>query len=50
MPLPRKLLIGFRNKLAVLLGWAYSCIINNPAARIIVNPPLAVVPGKPPLA
>ncbi|MES2922610.1 MAG: NAD(P)/FAD-dependent oxidoreductase [Verrucomicrobiota bacterium] len=43
-------LIGFRNKLAVLLGWAYSYIINNPEARIIVNPPVAVVPGKPPLA
>ena len=43
-------LVGFRNKLAVLLGWAYSYIINNPEARIIVNPPLAVVPGKPPLS
>ena len=43
-------LIGFRNKLAVLLGWAYSYIINNPEARIIVNPPVASVPGKPPLA
>jgi NADH:ubiquinone reductase (H+-translocating) len=32
-------LVGFRNKLAVLLGWAYSYIINNPEARIIVNPP-----------
>ena len=43
-------LIGFRNKLAVLLGWAYSYIINNPEARIIVNPPVATVPGKLPLA
>ena len=43
-------LIGFRNKLAVLLGWAYSYIINNPEARIIVNPPMATVPGKSPLA
>ena len=43
-------LIGFRNTLAVLLGWAYSYIINNPEARIIVNPPVATVPGKLPLA
>ena len=34
-------LVGFRNKLAVLLGWAYSYIVNNPEARIIVNPPAA---------
>ena len=34
-------LVGFRNKLSVLLGWAYSYIINNPEARIIVNPPTA---------
>jgi NADH dehydrogenase len=33
-------LIGFRNKLSVLLGWAYSYVVNNPAARIIVNPPV----------
>lgn len=39
-------LVGFRNKLAVLLGWAYSYIINNPEARIIVNPPTAM-PVKP---
>ena len=32
-------LVGFRNKLSVLLGWAYSYIVNNPEARIIVNPP-----------
>ena len=43
-------LIGFRNKLSVLLGWAYSYVVNNPSARIIVNPPVAVAPGKPPLA
>jgi len=43
-------LIGFRNKLSVLLGWAYSYIINNPEARIIVNPPVATVSGKLPLS
>ncbi|MFD2255248.1 NAD(P)/FAD-dependent oxidoreductase [Luteolibacter algae] len=32
-------LIGFRNKLAVLLGWAFSYISNKPQARIIVHPP-----------
>lgn len=32
-------LIGFRNKLSVLLGWAYAYIRNNPEARIIVYPP-----------
>ncbi len=32
-------LIGFRNKLAVLLGWAMAYIKNNPEARIIVHPP-----------
>lgn len=32
-------LIGFRNKLAVLLGWAASYIKNTPEARIIVHPP-----------
>lgn len=37
-------LIGFRNKLAVLLGWAYSYLVNNPAARIIVHPPLDAKP------
>ncbi len=31
-------LIGFRNKISVLIGWAYSYIVNNPEARIIVNP------------
>lgn len=43
-------LIGFRNKLSVLLGWAYSYLINNPGARIITNPPVAPAPGKTPLA
>lgn len=32
-------LIGFRNKLSVLIAWAYSYIVNNPEARIIVHPP-----------
>lgn len=32
-------LIGFRNKLAVLLGWAFSYINDKPQARIIVHPP-----------
>jgi NADH dehydrogenase len=32
-------LIGFRNKLSVLLGWAYAYIRDNPEARIIVHPP-----------
>lgn len=37
-------LIGFRNKLSVLLGWAYAYIVNNPGTRIIVHPqaPVAV--------
>lgn len=43
-------LLGFRNKLAVLLGWAYSYLFSNPEARIIVNPPVPTTPGKPPLA
>jgi len=32
-------LVGFRNKLAVLLGWAYSYIRDNPESRVIVYPP-----------
>ncbi len=32
-------LIGFRNRLSVLLGWAFAYIKDNPEARIIVNPP-----------
>ncbi len=39
-------LIGFRNKLSVLLGWAYSYIVNNPEARIIVHPPASAAPAK----
>lgn len=35
-------LIGFRNKLAVLLGWAFAYFRDNPDARVIVNtPPIA---------
>ena len=33
-------LIGFRNKLAVLLGWAFAYVRNSPGARIIVHPPV----------
>jgi NADH:ubiquinone reductase (H+-translocating) len=32
-------LVGFRNKLFVLLGWAYAYLINKPEARIIIHPP-----------
>jgi NADH:ubiquinone reductase (H+-translocating) len=32
-------LIGLRNKLAALLGWAFTYLKNNPEARIIVHPP-----------
>lgn len=39
-------LIGFRNKLSVLLGWAYSYVVNTPEARIIVYPPAVTPPGK----
>ncbi len=31
-------LVGFRNKLSVLLGWAWAYLVNNPEARIIVQP------------
>jgi NADH dehydrogenase len=41
------LLIGFRNKIAVLLGWAYAYVRNNPEARIIINPPTAFPPSGP---
>lgn len=37
-------LIGFRNKLSVLIGWAYAYIVNNPEARLIVHPPGTVAP------
>jgi NADH dehydrogenase len=42
-------LVGFRNKLSVLLGWAYAYLVNNPEARIIVNPPTIPTAGKVPL-
>lgn len=32
-------LIGFRNKISVLIGWAYAYIASKPEARIIVHPP-----------
>ena len=32
-------LIGFRNRLAVLLGWAFAYLRDNPEARIIVHSP-----------
>ena len=31
-------LVGFRNKISVLLGWAWAYLVNNPEARIIVYP------------
>ena len=37
-------LIGFRNKLSVLLGWAFAYLSNKPQARIIVHPPASVAP------
>lgn len=39
-------LIGFRNKLAVLLGWAFAYLRDNPGARIIVHPPGTRAPMK----
>ncbi len=39
-------LIGFRNKLSVLLGWAYAYLVNTPEARIITYPPTTPAPGK----
>lgn len=39
-------LIDFRNKLSVLLGWAYAYLINTPEARIIVYPPAVPAPDK----
>ena len=41
-------LIGFRNKLSVLLGWAYAYLVNTPEARIIVYPPAVPAPDKRP--
>lgn len=40
-------LVGFRNKLAVLLGWAFAYVRNNPGVRVIVNTPSQVSPSKP---
>jgi NADH:quinone reductase (non-electrogenic) len=40
-------LIGFRNKLAVLLQWAYSYFAYKRGARIIVNPPPGPATGHP---
>ncbi len=39
-------LVGFRNKLAVLLGWAYAYLVNTPEARIITYPPTTPAPDK----
>ncbi len=39
-------LIGFRNKLSVLLGWAYAYLVNTPEARIIVYPPAVPAPDR----
>ncbi len=39
-------LVGFRNKLSVLLGWAYAYLVNAPEARIITYPPTTPAPGK----
>ena len=33
-------LVGFRNKLSVLLGWAFAYVRNTPDARVIVKGPL----------
>ena len=38
-------LIGFRNKLSVLLGWAFAYFRDNPDARVIVNTPPIVKSG-----
>lgn len=32
-------LIGFSNKISVLIGWAFAYLSNKPQARIIVHPP-----------
>jgi NADH dehydrogenase len=34
-------LIGFRNRISVLVGWAFAYLRNNPETRIIVYPPAA---------
>ncbi len=40
-------LVGFRNKISVLLGWAWAYLVNNPEARIIVNPSCAKLATDP---
>ncbi len=32
-------IIGFRNRLAVLLGWAYAYLVDSPQARVMVEAP-----------
>ena len=39
-------LIGFRNKLSVLLGWAFAYLSDKPQARIIVHPPTPAAPPQ----
>jgi NADH dehydrogenase len=39
-------LVGFRNKLSVLLGWAYAYVVNTPTARIITYPPTTTAPNS----
>ncbi|MGJ8643092.1 MAG: NAD(P)/FAD-dependent oxidoreductase [Luteolibacter sp.] len=39
-------LIGFSNKVYVLLGWAFAYVNNKPQARIIVNPPAFPDPAE----
>ncbi len=39
-------LIGFRNKVSVLLGWAYSYLVDKPEARIIIHPPVTNLEPK----
>lgn len=41
-------LVGFRNKLSVLLGWAYAYLVNTPEARIITYPPTSTPPSSNP--
>jgi len=40
-------LVGFRNKISVLPGWAWAYLVNNPEARIIVNPSCAKLATDP---
>lgn len=39
-------LVGFRNKLSVLLGWAYAYLVNTPEACIIVHPSTGNAPPQ----